>query len=815
MRNRMRQIYILLVLVSCSLGAWAQNQSQYINAGDKAFLEKNYYGALSYYLEALEFDSTDVNLLYDAAESARLFSSYSVAQDLYQKVVDKDNENKYPLSSYWLAEMFQMQGNYEQAKSYYQLYLSEQDGENDMYTSKAKKEISSVDWSLALLDQPSDNIQINRLGDEINTENSEFGAVLEEHGITYSSLGFETLDAQNIPAKPITKVMKSSQSGLSEEYTPNFNRVNEHTAHTAYNMNRSKLYYTICQYVNATDIRCDLYSRAILGDGTLGEEMKLPESINSNSHTSTEPNIGFDRASGKEVLYFVSDREGGEGKSDIWYVTIDGVNIYSEPVNLSVVNTAEDEITPFFHNNSQVLYFSSTGYTSLGGFDIYRTEKEGTSFGQIQNLGSPLNSSYNDIYYSLSPNGETGLLSSNRTGAKYIDPLNESCCYDIFEVNISDITITLNALTFDGSTLDSLSGATVQLIDAKTGEVIAVITNDMGSDHQFTLEKGREYLIVSSMDGYTPDTMQLNTNRIYRSEDIVRKVFLTRSSLELLVFTFDDVSKLPLPGTTVRLMDLTDNTIQVVEITNTTAHDFGFKVIPGHRYQLVASKDRFVESSLEFIAQDEEGSGIMTRRLFLARKDLNIYLPLALYFDNDRPGERSMALTTKLDYSSTFDSYVVKKQEFKDEYTKAMSDSELLLGDQRVEDFFQNDVKGGFDKYQGFLSAMLKQLQIGKSFELSIRGFASPRADGRYNLALSQRRVISVENDIKLYSNGALIPFISNGQLKITQLSYGENLAPSNVSDVFYDRRNSVYSPEASLERRVEIVEIKTQLINE
>ena len=108
-----------------------------------------------------------------------------------------------------------------------------------------------------------------------------------------------------------------------------------------------------------------------------------------------------------------------------------------------------------------------------------------------------------------------------------------------------------------------------------------------------------------------------------------------------------------------------------------------------------------------------------------------------------------------------------------------------------------------------FLDYITGQLQDGYAFDISLRGFASPRADTRYNLALSQRRVVSVQNEIKAYNNGVLVPFINNGQLKITELSFGESLAPDNVSDVLYDRRNSIFSPEASKERRVEIVEIK------
>lgn len=815
MKKRMKYISIFFVLIYSTVGGWAQNRSQYINAADKAFLEKNYYAALSYYLEALEFDSTDIHVNYDAAESARLFSSYNIAKRKYQYVVDHDNENTYPLASFRLAEVCQMLGDYSNANRLYEMYLSEHEGEDSYFTAKANKEVAATDWALTLLSKPAENITVNNLGDVVNSEFSEFGGTLEPNGITFSSLSFDTKESQDIPAKPISKVVKSVDGAPPVEYYAGFNRDNEHTAHTAYNINRSKVYYTVCQYVNTTDIRCDLYSRAILGDGTLGEEFKLPEPINNPEYTTTQPNVGFDQTSGKEVLYFVSDRPGGEGKLDIWYVTIEGVNKFSDPMNLSELNTAEDEMTPFFHNDAQVMYFSSTGYTSLGGLDIYRSVKENSTFGQVENLGVPVNSSFNDVYYTIASDGSRALFSSNRIGAKYIDVINESCCYDIFEAIISDITIRLNAVTFDGLTLDSLKGATVKLIDAKTGELIEELTNENGGDHVFTLEKGREYLVVSTKDGYLADTFNINTNRIYRPEDITRKIFLKRKTLELQLYTFDDVSKLPLPGTTVRLTDLTDNTIQEVRITNEMGHDFGFDLKPGHLYRVEASKDRYVSVADEFVAEDTDGTGIIIKRLFLARKDLNIYLPLALYFDNDQPDEKTVKLTTNRTYDVTFDSYVVKKQEFKEEYTKGMTTAEAILAEQRMDDFFEIDVKGGFDKFQAFLAAMLRQLDQGKTFELSLRGFASPRADSRYNLALSQRRVVSVQNELVQYANGAFKPYIERGQLKITQLSYGENLSPDNVSDVFYDRRNSVFSPEASKERRVEIVEIKSQQSND
>ncbi len=71
----------------------------------------------------------------------------------------------------------------------------------------------------------------------------------------------------------------------------------------------------------------------------------------------------------------------------------------------------------------------------------------------------------------------------------------------------------------------------------------------------------------------------------------------------------------------------------------------------------------------------------------------------------------------------------------------------------------------------------------------------------------------NVEKEIRLYKNGAVIPYIKIGQLKIPDVSYGESLAPENISDDIKDEKHSIYSVEASRERRVEVIKISTDLI--
>ena len=111
------------------------------------------------------------------------------------------------------------------------------------------------------------------------------------------------------------------------------------------------------------------------------------------------------------------------------------------------------------------------------------------------------------------------------------------------------------------------------------------------------------------------------------------------------------------------------------------------------------------------------------------------------------------------------------KDEFKQRFSRNLRGDDKALAESRVEDFFESDLKGGYDRFSRFVDYLNGQLADGRSFEISIRGFASPRADTRYNLALSQRRVVSVQNELKEYMNGALLKYLNNGQLKITELS--------------------------------------------
>jgi len=173
------------------------------------------------------------------------------------------------------------------------------------------------------------------------------------------------------------------------------------------------------------------------------------------------------------------------------------------------------------------------------------------------------------------------------------------------------------------------------------------------------------------------------------------------------------------------------------------------------------------------------------------------HLPIKLYFHNDEPDPRTTKITTSKTYKESYVSYYILKEE----YLKVNPNIE-------IENFFELTLKGNYNKLNSTLSYVLQSLKKGGKMELHIKGFASPLHKKEYNINLTKRRIASLVNLINTFENGQLKSFLSNGNLKIIELPFGENQSQKNVSDNPKDQKNSVYSKEAMLERKIEIVEI-------
>jgi len=192
---------------------------------------------------------------------------------------------------------------------------------------------------------------------------------------------------------------------------------------------------------------------------------------------------------------------------------------------------------------------------------------------------------------------------------------------------------------------------------------------------------------------------------------------------------------------------------------------------------------------------------------------IRMILPLTLFFQNDEPDPRSLSYDTKQNYQNSLSDYLSVKDLYKNEYSKGLKDEEKREAEDLIERFFKDSVELGFVKLEMLSEYLLQELTSGRSVTLAVSGYASPLHDADYNMRLSARRIASLRNYLMEYKNGIFMTFMhenTGNKLTIKSLPYGSNEAVSkHVSGNINDKRNSVYSIAASLERKIQILEVE------
>ena len=175
--------------------------------------------------------------------------------------------------------------------------------------------------------------------------------------------------------------------------------------------------------------------------------------------------------------------------------------------------------------------------------------------------------------------------------------------------------------------------------------------------------------------------------------------------------------------------------------------------------------------------------------------EIHKYLPLDLYFHNDEPDSRTMNIKTNKTYKEAYISYFMMKSDYENK-------------NPNLKNFFKDILQNNFNKLNNALDILYLYLSNGIEAELVIRGYASPLYSSEYNQNLSQRRISSVINYLTEFKNGVFKDYIFSQNLIINELSFGESSASEKTSDDINDKKESIYSIEAILERKIQIVDV-------
>lgn len=203
--------------------------------------------------------------------------------------------------------------------------------------------------------------------------------------------------------------------------------------------------------------------------------------------------------------------------------------------------------------------------------------------------------------------------------------------------------------------------------------------------------------------------------------------------------------------------------------------------------------------------------------LYASLFDLNKKLPVTLYFHNDEPNPRTRDTLTNLTYMESYDDYIEMVPKYKREYSKGLSGENAEEAKEDIADFFVEFVEQGVSDLNEFTRLLLIELNKGYKIKVTVKGFASPLAKTDYNVNLTKRRINALINYLGIYGKKEFVPYLNHnavngGSLTFVQIPFGEYTANKLISDNVNDKKNSVYSRKAALERKIEIQSVSLLL---
>jgi len=556
------------------------------------------YLAIDYYSEYIKRKPNDYKIIYKLAKMYYDINDFSNAKQLFKKVLKKSSK-KYPHSIYYVAEILRIESKYDSAINLFTQYQDKMRkrtrGNLLFYMSEIR--IESCIYA-ANNPQLKENYEVKHLNTSINKAHMESSPIIiDDSTFIYSSLIADSVpfvSPETIKSKPYQKFYKAKlnnkswQGGLQVSAKPFFGFDSLNVTNGVFSEDNQRFYFTLSTR-NKNSRKVSFIYVSHKENNAWSKPEKLSEKVNEVGYINSQPAVS-DYLKDYEIVYFVSDRPGGWGYYDIWYSVYNKTTeSYNKAVNAGgYINSAGSDISPYYDASTKTMYFSSDGQIGYGGFDIYRTNGALVEWLPPENLGLPLNSNYNDIYYKKKKENESGFLVSNREES--IDLKNPNCCYDIFEyklpekkdISIEGIVAINNESGLDSKkttiisknkTIEKAGKKRIQLwmVSSVTGISVLMergVTNDDGIYRFIGVEENRDYII--RIDDKTMLKKPLFFDTKNTSSDttiLLDTVYLKPISKKPIIFKniYFDFGKANL---TAKSKETIDNTIYKIMTTN-------------------------------------------------------------------------------------------------------------------------------------------------------------------------------------------------------------------------------------------------------
>ena len=646
--SSVKKIIALLFLLS-SLVSFSQSKREWIEYADIAFKNEDYKTAVVFYLkvidkstsvdltrpyevkpyiapakkqkdsikaaketikEAVPFDSTEQYVIHQIADCYRLNSDYANAEIWFKKSADA-KPTAYPYEKFWLGNALMKNQHYPAAAFNFESVMTDAEGKDSVMFKMAKLQLAGC-YLATDTNNTKTGVIISKLDSVFNAGTASFAVNYygDANTIQFTTArdGNTILDPKKEDPKYVCDIytLKKINNGWKE-----LNKVSGpantemHEGAGFLTLDRSNYFFTRWSATNKNE--CAIYLSKNMNDKWLGAE-KLNDDVNLAGYKTMHPSLSPDGS----VLYFSSNRPGGVGKMDLWYVNIDEESRPTgRPINMGpLFNTSEDEVTPFFHYYTSTLYFSSNGHPGFGGLDIFKSSYNSDSLWSLpKNLGSPFNSSKDDSYFVLERSQRNGFLTSDREDCK--DCIG-GACLKVYAIEKDPLIYDLKGTVYNAETNQVIANSMITLKDIRGDREPFYLFTDADGNYFTALDEGMELYLKAQKNKFFGDAGNVTTLGLTESAHLIKDFFLSSiPSGDIVIPGIEyDLDKATLrPASQKILDDLTDflnlNNNLTVEINSHTDERGSDK------YNLKLSQDR-AKSCVDYLIS----KGIAPQRLF-------------------------------------------------------------------------------------------------------------------------------------------------------------------------------------------------------
>ena len=423
------------------LSVQAQDKSDYrqkFTEGNLLILEGNYVQALKNFLWAYNIDSVNSNINFKIGfcylntvterRKALSFLEKAVVSTTKKYNDIEPTEKSAPVTAYYYyGQALHLNYKFDEAIANYEKFKSLLYSNQEEMLKDVNRMIEISNNAKALVAAPI-KVNIDNLGDSINSPFPDYSPVLsaDEKTLIFTSRrpgstgGDKTIEDEFYEDIYISYYKPDSTWTTPVSISSNINTVT-HEATVGLTADAQTL--LIYKDINGGDI----YSSTL----DISDHWTVPQPLGSNVNTSNWETSACLTPDGN-TLYFVSNRKGGLGGRDIWKCVKLPNGKWSLAVNLGApINTPYDEESPFIHPSGNLLFFSSKGHNTIGGFDIFFSNYGEKGWETPLNIGYPINTPDDDLFYVTSPDGKRGYYSSSSKPEGYGEK-------DIYKISIPE-----------------------------------------------------------------------------------------------------------------------------------------------------------------------------------------------------------------------------------------------------------------------------------------------------------------------------------------------------------------------------------------